>query len=582
MAADPVRTLVVWVPDWPLVAAGASSRSPAVVLHGNRVLACTPAARAQGVQVGQRRREAQARCPSLEVLAHDPPRDGRAFERVVTAVEGLTPRVEVAEPGTCAFPTLGPSRYWGGDQALAERAQHLVQEALVEGGFGDGATCRVAVADGPFGAALAARTTSAHPAGSARMVRVVPPGATPAFLASLPVEVLAGGAGGSGPDVPGLVDVLRRLGLRTLGAVAELPSGDVVGRFGEEGQRVHRLACGLDDRPPATRQLPPDLVVETQIDPPAERVDVAAFSGKALADELHRRLDQRGLACTRVVVTLETEHGERLERVWRHEGALGAGAVADRVRWQLDGWLSLDPATPSAPTAGISLLRLAPEEVVSAGDRQDAFWGGGRGEAERAARAFARVQALLGPGSVSVVEATGGRNPADALALVPAEAVDLLDRGPVAPAGRPGPGGDAAASPSRPGLPGLAAGGAGAAGAGGRGAGDGQPPWPGRLPSPSPSMVHAEPVPAEVHDDQGRVVAVSGRGLVSAAPHRLSVRGGPWLEVVAWAGPWPVDERWWDRRSRRRQARFQLLDDTGEAHLVALEDSRWWVLATYD
>jgi protein ImuB len=568
MAVEPVRTLAVWVPDWPLVAAGTSLRAPAAVLHGSRVLACTPAARAEGVQVGQRRREAQARCPSLEVLAHDHARDGRAFERVVAAVEVLTPRVEVAEPGTCAFPTRGPSRYWGGDQALAERARGLVHDALAEGGFGEGASCRVAVADGPFAAALATRASVDHPA---RPVRVVEPGATPAFLAPLPVEVLAGGAGGSGPDVPELVDVLRRLGLRTLGAVAALPAADVVGRFGAEGRQVHRLACGLDDRPPATRGLPPDLVVEAEIDPPAERVDVAAFQGKALADELHQRLDRRGLACTRVVVTLETEHGERLERVWRHEGALGAGAVADRVRWQLDGWLGGDArlATNGAerPTAGISLLRLAPEEVVPAGDRQDAFWGGGRGEAERAARAFARVQALLGPGSVRVVEAQGGRNPADALALVPAEAVDLLDRGPVLDAvlglGAEGAAGDG-------GVPVRSTGVAGAA------------PWPGRLPPPSPAMVHPQPVAAEVQDAEGRSVAVSGRGQVSAGPSRLSVQGGPWLALVAWAGPWTVDERWWDRRSHRRQARFQVLDDEGVARLVALETGRWWVLATYD
>ncbi|OWY59793.1 hypothetical protein B7486_72660, partial [cyanobacterium TDX16] len=206
------------MPDWPLVAAGVALDHPAAVLHANRVLACSPAARAEGVEVGQRRREAQGRCPALEVLAHDGPRDGRAFERVVAAVESLTPRVEVAEPGSCAFPTRGPSRYWGGDEALARRAHGLVLEALAgDGALGAGASCRVGVADGPFAAALAARTASHHPAafasggahaaaGGVRPVRVVPPDATPAFLAPLSVDVLAGGAGGSGPDVPELVD----------------------------------------------------------------------------------------------------------------------------------------------------------------------------------------------------------------------------------------------------------------------------------------------------------------------------------------------------------------------------------------
>ena len=49
-----------------------------------------------------------------------------------------------------------------------------------------------------------------------------------------------------------------------------------------------------------------------------------------------------------------------------------------------------------------------------------------------------------------------------------------------------------------------------------------------------------------------------------------------------WAGPWPVDERWWDPPAHRRRARFQVVDDDGEAHLLAVEGGRWWVEATYD
>jgi protein ImuB len=52
--------------------------------------------------------------------------------------------------------------------------------------------------------------------------------------------------------------------------------------------------------------------------------------------------------------------------------------------------------------------------------------------------------------------------------------------------------------------------------------------------------------------------------------------------VVTWCGPWPVDERWWDRGARRRQARIQVTTATGEAHLLAVEAGRWSVEATYD
>jgi protein ImuB len=69
---------------------------------------------------------------------------------------------------------------------------------------------------------------------------------------------------------------------------------------------------------------------------------------------------------------------------------------------------------------------------------------------------------------------------------------------------------------------------------------------------------------------------------VSAAPARLSVAGGPWQAVVAWAGPWPLEERWWDAARARRRARFQLVTDVGAAWLVSIESGAWQVEALYD
>ena len=122
-------------------------------MFANRVVAVTPAARAEGVDVGLRRREAQGRCPGLAVLDHDPARDARAWEPVVARFDDICPRIEVAAPGRLAFPTRGPSRYFGGDGPLAERVA-----ARVPGGL-------VGIADGPFAAWLAARAPALRAAG---------------------------------------------------------------------------------------------------------------------------------------------------------------------------------------------------------------------------------------------------------------------------------------------------------------------------------------------------------------------------------------------------------------------------------
>ena len=91
------------------------------MLAANRVVACSPAASAVGVTVGQRRRVAQQRCPEAMLLDHDTDRDARQFEPVVRAVNELTPRLEIVEPGWLCVEARGPSRYYGGDERLGER-----------------------------------------------------------------------------------------------------------------------------------------------------------------------------------------------------------------------------------------------------------------------------------------------------------------------------------------------------------------------------------------------------------------------------------------------------------------------------
>ncbi len=103
---------------------------------------------------------------------------------------------------------------------------------------------------------------------------------------------------------------------------------------------------------------------------------------------------------------------------------------------------------------------------------------------------------------------------------------------------------------------------------------------PGRLPPPAPSDVLQQPPRAELVDAEGNAMVVSGRGLLNAAVDRLSVDGGPWQEVVGWAGPWPVTERWWE--VRRRRARLQVVTADGVARLLCSERGRWWVEAVYD
>jgi protein ImuB len=484
----------------------------------------------------------------------------RLLEQVIAVVTGFCPKVEVVEPGVCAFGARGPARYFGGETALAARIIAAVADLGVES--------RVGVADGLFAALLAARITNPDPAADpARAVRshailVVPPGDTAQFLAAQPVSVLAArdlaARDLAARDLAGL---LKRLGLGTLGDFAALPACDVASRFGDVGECAHRLARGLDSAPLAARPPPADLSVAQEFDPPEARAEPLVFAAKALAEQLHAGLAARGLTCVRVQVRATWADGRESSRLWRHDGLLSAAGVADRVRWQLDGWRPTPgdrapsdcaPSDPAPgypapgdgaaeagqyPQGGVSTLRLAPDLLVRAAGQQLALWGE-TVVSDRVARAAMRVQAMLGHEAVLRPVTGGGRNVAEQVTPVPF---------------------------GEKREPRLAA----------------DQPWPGRVIGPAPGVVYPAACEAEVTDDAGEIVTVNGRCVVSAAPARLAVPGEPPRRVTGWAGPWPLSERWWDPAAARRRARFQLATDDGRAWLAVVQDGRWLVEAGY-
>ncbi len=594
---------------------GVDGAGAVVVLKENRVVACSAAARLEGVRQGLRRREAQSRCPRLVVVEHDPGRDARAFEPVVAAVEEVAVGVEVIRPGSCALAARGPARYFGGEEAAAERIVEQIAEACA-------VESQVGIADGVFAAGLAAREG-----------QVVAAGRTAAFLAGIPIAAL---------ERPELVDLLKRLGIKTLGDFARLPAGDVLSRFGFDGALAHRLASGRDHRPLAVRRPPPDLDVADTFDEPLERVDVAAFAGKVLAERLHERLAAHGLACTRLGIEAVTADGQELHRVWRHDGTLTSAAIAERVRWQLDGWLTgARRGAPARPTAGLVRLRLVPDGVIVHLGLQPGLWGDAGADRERAHRAFSRVQGLLGPEALVTAVLGGGRSADDQVRFVP-WGDEREPARPAAPHAEPIP--DVTTIPilARSDAPVLnlfaaphdmainqdtSAGEEGTDSAevihlaarraaraaqheekptqrGGGGTTSGftvvtvpsarrkgrrpttppaaLPPWPGRIPKPAPAVVPPQPPPAVVLDDTGTPVGVSARLELTGAPAALIVERGHPIPISGWAGPWPIDERWWAAGEGRRRARFQVRLEDGRALLLSLEGGHWAVEAIYD
>jgi protein ImuB len=347
-----------------------------------------------------------------------------------------------------------------------------------------------------------------------------------------------------------LVKLLHTLGTTTLGAFAAFSERDIANRFGSAGVLAHRLARGLDEHPPSRRKPPPELAVEQAFDDPIDRVDSAAFAAKRLAEQLHARCAAQGLAITQLAISATTSTGQHYLRVWHAAAPLTAESIADRVRWQLQGWLTRR-SPGDRPSAGIDALRLEPQETVGGGSLQLQLPAAGEDPDgnERAARALRRVQAILGPDSVTTAVLTGGRGPAERMTLVPFD--------------------DRRTTPTD------------------------IRPWPGKLPVPAPATTPANPWPAQVHDVHGSPLGYTDRGRLTGVPADVVVADRPPRTVLSWAGPWPTSLPGPTSAEVRRGVRIQVVlaesaQGAGETALLLLGDATeggallWTVEGHYD
>jgi len=433
----------------------------------------------------------------------------------------------------------GPAAYYGGERPAALALIACLAELGIPG-------ARVGIADGPFAAEQAARLSDRMVSDrtlrdrmvGARVMReqvmIIAENASPAFLAPLPLTILG---------EPALAVLLARLGIRTLGDFARLQATDVRDRFGEKGAWAHTLASGLDERTVAARTPPPHLDQSVSFEPALDRVDQVAFRVLAIADEFISGLINRQLVCTAIHIDVEAERGELSARTWLHPRSFTAAEVVDRVRWQLQGSGEVDVGLGS----GIVRVTITPESVDSIGNHEHGLWG--TSPDERVHHGLSRVQSMLGHEAVVTASLSGGRTLAERHTFV-------------AWGDRP------ASSTTR------------------------EQPWPGQLPTPAPATVFPTPHPVHVFAADGLAVTVNDRGEVSAPPVSFAgatggSTGASGRTIIAWTGPWAIDQRWWDAPTALRAHRFQIVDADGVAWLVVCITERtggqhWVAEARYD
>ena len=210
-------------------------------------------AEAFGIVAGMRVGEALSRCPELRLEPPDPEGVRGLWHEVLDRIESIGAAPESQHAGAAFFAAGGLEGLHGGDLAGVLDA---ARRALGPG-------TRLGAAESRFAAHCAAR--QARPR---RAPVVVGQDDTTRFLAPLPAALLR-----SRPELAELPDVFERLGIRTLGDLAALPSRAVAERFGHPGLLALDLARGRDT--PLAPRRPPE--------PVSERIDLPdAASGPQL------------------------------------------------------------------------------------------------------------------------------------------------------------------------------------------------------------------------------------------------------------------------------------------------------------
>jgi nucleotidyltransferase/DNA polymerase involved in DNA repair len=334
-------------------------------LERGHALQVDEAAYELGARAGMTLVQAGACAREAAIAVDDPARCRALWERALDALDAASPLVEDAGDGNAFLEMRGIAheRNW-----LAS-----VREAFASDPELAGLPLRVALAPGKFTALAAARV---------RDGAVVRTGEERAFTAPLPLHFL---------DLDRTtLERLELFGVANLGALAALPHGPFVRRFGPEAARWHARASGTDDEPlvPRVRHITIDRSLFGE--GTAEREDQLLFALRTLVARVAEDVAFLGKRCGALRLEIECEDGDKilLENVLAQPTAQTA-TLFDLLRARLEGTVLRSPVVG---------LRLAAERLEEGGTELFLF-SGRDPDPEIVGIALARLEAALGPGA---------------------------------------------------------------------------------------------------------------------------------------------------------------------------------------
>ncbi|WP_320067085.1 DNA polymerase IV [Micromonospora sp. RTGN7] len=336
-------------------------------------------ARRYGVRSAMPTMRARMLCPHAVYLPPDFTQYTAASRAIMRIFRDVTPLVEPLSLDEAFLDVAGARRLFGSPAAIARRIRARVEQE-------QGLTCSVGVASSKFVAKLG--STRAKPDG----LLVVPADRVLDFLHPLPVSALWGVGERS-------TETLRRLGLTTIGDLAEAPLGMLRGAVGEAAAtHLHELASGRDPRQVSPEHVEKSIGAEVTFD-----VDVGdpleiRRSLLALAEKVGVRLRRAGQVGRTVSIKVRMADFRTVSR----SRALGVPTDTAReifdTAWAL--YTALDPGERirlvGVRLEGLAPMRETPQQLTLGAPERG--WREAEAAADAAAARFGR--SVIGPASL--------------------------------------------------------------------------------------------------------------------------------------------------------------------------------------
>jgi len=336
--------------------------------QGLLIHAVTQAAAERGARVGARLTDARALDPALVAVPADPVGDSGLVERLARWAARWSPLVEVDGADALRLDVTGVTHLFGGERGLVEDVRRCFARI--------GLTTRVAIAPTAAAAWALAHYQPLSPP------RESEPGKQ---LAPLPVSALRLQAD--------TVRTLERLGLKTIGALLDVPRLALARRFRGTADVVDALDRALGRKPEPLTAAPADPPPRSalRLEEPATHPKAALQALERLIPDLVRQLQERHLGARRLSL-----QGFRVDGTVA--SASVATAIASREPKHLQRLLS-DKATPLDPEFGFDAFALVADWTEALGAAQESLVEEPSGERELA-RLVDRLTVKLGTGAV--------------------------------------------------------------------------------------------------------------------------------------------------------------------------------------